>query len=123
MSSIAPITLEGVYYVESPDRRIGHIAIRPKFQEKRAEWDDTSTGMTTRLADSSMHWQQLKQDSTPLLMKIDLVLYNYKHLTLQYLTLEFYNEKLKSKSVGNLTFSSTEEVQQYYLNTDFFRLE
>ena len=124
-TSNTPVSLEGVYYVESPDRRLGHIAIRPKFREQDVEWDDTSTGMSMCLDPTSHHWEQLKsQAPNSRLEKIALV-YNKqkKQITLRYLTLELYNEKLKSNVASSPSFSSTEELQKYYLSTDFYRTE
>jgi len=123
-ASNAPVILEGVYYVDSPDMAVGHIAIRPTFTEKQATWDDTSNGMVVHLDNSSSLWKQLK-NRTPnsLLDRIDIVFQKNKTITLQYLTLDVFNKKLKSQVVGSPTFSNTEELQHYYLTTDFLRLE
>ncbi len=125
MSSMSPITLEGVYYVESPDRPLGHIAIRPKFMEHDAEWDDTSMGVAVHLDDSSPHWEQVHTTSPEnLIDRISLVYNRTKRaITFQYLTLDIYNEKLKSKVAGHPSFSSTKDVQEYYLKTNFYRSE
>ncbi|NGX59824.1 MAG: hypothetical protein KR126chlam3_00981 [Chlamydiae bacterium] len=124
-TSNTPVSLEGVYYVESPGRPLGHIAIRPKFREQDVEWDDTSTGISMRLDPTSHHWEQLKsQAPNSHLEKIAFVYSKQKkQITLRYLTLELYNEKLKSKVAGKPSFSSTEELQKYYLSTDFYRTE
>lgn len=117
-------TLEAVYYVETADKKRGEIAIRPSFQGKNVTWDDTSNGRVVHLDAESPHWTQLnKQSQNSLVEKISVVFKDHTSATLQYLTLDLYNEKLKSRVVGSPDFSSTEELQNYYLQTDFFRLE
>lgn len=118
-----PITLEGVYYVESPNVPMGRLAIRPSFLQKQATWDDTASGMIVHLDASSPHWKEVSEKKpNALLEKIDLIFRKHQ-VTLRFLTLELYNEKLKSKVAGHPAFSSTEELQKYYLNTDFYITE
>jgi len=111
---MSSITIQGVYYVDTPSK-VGHVAIRPTFQEKIARWEDTSGNRTVRLS-------QPMKELPALPSRIELV-FEKQITTLEYLTLELYNEKLKSKVVGSPTFSSTEEVQRYYLETNFIRYE
>lgn len=116
------VTIHAVFYVDSPDIEVGHIAIRPTFSLHKAKWEDTSAhGMIVHLAQSSFNVEEYKKQPSVLPEKIVLISRDTETFTLQPLTLELYNEKIRDRAVGNKKFASTEELQKFYLDQDFMR--
>ncbi len=84
---------------------------------------DYVTGFFTALFTEEKGYEGIK--IVPFLIDRISLVYNRtkRAITFQYLTLDIYNEKLKSKVAGHPSFSSTKEVQEYYLKTNFYRSE
>lgn len=56
---------------------------------------------------------------TPLPQEIKITTEDGKVVTLTYMTLDIYNEHVQNRSVGKPSFHNDEEVQSYYLSTNF----
>lgn len=98
-----------VYYVESQDDpAVNPIAIRPTLYESRIEWMDTSKGKVLTGARS-----EAEPD------RIEIFAKNGYRYTLRKLTLSLYNKHVKPKVMLPPTFTSDQEVQDFYLHKDF----
>lgn len=106
-----------VYYVHSPDPdlTLNLIAIRPRLMDHRIEWEDTSWGTRFEIADIDM--DKGETDEYPREIKIRTK--EGQKIILSLLNLENYNRHVKEWVVGQKNFNSDEELQQYYLKTDF----
>ncbi len=107
-----------VYYVEcsNPKLHYNPIAIRPIINEKFATWEDTSR--YTKVELKSCFLDMNENEKFP--NKISIVTKQGVVLTLHELTLTLFNEKIKSHVTKSPTFSSDEEVQDFYLTHDFY---
>lgn len=101
-----------VYYVEKQkgERSFSPVAIQPVVSGKRIEWQDTSRGICLEI--TNINFEEDEE-------KIDIVTTDGEAITLVMLTLELYNEKVKRHVTGSPEFHSTEELQNYYLRTNF----
>lgn len=111
------VTYEAVYYVNSPDvsLEVNPIGIRPHIGKDKVWWDDTNP---TRGRSFRVKKVDIKGADNPP-KKIELITDEGKKVTLLYLTLEVYNQNVRDKVVGNINFNTNEEVQKFYLTTDF----
>jgi hypothetical protein len=103
-----------VYYVDAgPSEPMNPVAIRPQFYDKHALWEDTSRGTVFYL-------DTVKTELTEEAPKaIEMISREGKRVTLRYLTLALYNEKVKAWVCGSPSFNSTEELQNFYLTESF----
>lgn len=100
-----------VYYVEGTGKRsFNLIAIEPRVIEKRIEWQDTSRGVCLNVINVTSEENE---------EKISILTREGEIVILTLLTLHLYNEKVKRYVAGSPEFCSTEEIQQYYLTTNF----
>lgn len=106
-----------VYYVHSsnPEVTMNLIAIRPIIGDHLIEWGDTSWG--TRLQFKRIDIDKDKNDQYP--KEIRIITKDGQEITLTLLNLENYNAHVREWVVGQISFNSDEELQQYYLKTNF----
>lgn len=116
----ANITYEHVYYVEA-NQYTNPIAIRPKIRNKRIEWEDTSTwGTSFRIVSIRTVPPESLDPSHPTPpQSIEITTEEGFVIVLKELTVPIYNEKLKEWVAGSPEFKNDEELQHYYLTTDF----
>lgn len=112
-----PVTYEAVYYVHTEEKSVplNPIGIKPRIQNGKAWWDDTTPGRGRSFRITNV---EMNQAETPP-KKIEITTDDGKKVTLTYLTLDVYNKNVREKVVGKLNFNSDQEVQAYYLTTDF----
>lgn len=114
---ITPI--EAVYYVESlnPDRRYHPLVIRPKIhkEKKRCEW---SNGEYIDFEEfvSDMNLEEIKKKPPH---KFTLIDSTGDQITFVLMTVKLFNEKMSEEFPDSPIFSSDEELQKYYLYTNF----
>lgn len=97
------------------DKKLTHIAIRPTISGKTIEWDDTGRGLHFDFQSINIKFStyDLKEH------KDIVVQTENESFTLKFLTLEIYNNAIKSKVTRPPSFENTEDLQNYYLNTYF----
>lgn len=103
-----------VYYVETP----GHtnpVAIKPEIKSSKITWMDTSRGKVVPLG-SIDNIENLQKGVFDL---IEVTSERGEHYTLRKLTLKLYNEKVKPRVMLPPAFDSDEDVQNFYLKSDF----
>lgn len=117
-----------VYYVESdnPQSSRSPIAIQPQLDLFQVIWDTNTSSKETTIAIKTLeidskkitHFHELP-NLAPRTIKILSTSGEIISLTL--LTLQIFTEHVKTKVAGerNLNFTSDQEVQDYYLNTNF----
>lgn len=118
----------GVYYVESDNQDVNPIAIRPEITPQWVAWEDTGNGR-------SFSYEHIKIDDEPLELKSEnpesppsevpeVIEFSSPkgHFKLRKLTKEFFDNHLKNRVAagGSLNFNSDQDVQEYYLKTDFY---
>jgi len=117
------ITINGVYYVDSPD--MNPVAIRPEIRLPSVAWEDTSHGRvlqcTKLIIDGSEINSSTSIDPNRIPNHIDIISQG-KTYKLEKLTNEIFNEKLKDRVAGgkNMNFNSDAALQEYYLKADFY---
>lgn len=111
------VSFNGVYYVESSISR-EPVAIRPHLKNHFMEWGDTSRGSHVEL-DSIKFTPSPREQPGSIPEKIEILSKRGEKLTLIFLSLELYNNKVKKRVAGRPEFNSQEELQNYYLNTNF----
>jgi hypothetical protein len=105
-----------VYYVESEDTLVNLIAICPEVYDSRIQWQDTSKGKVVALRKITLDEQDPYTD-LPNIIHVESI--DGRKYTLIKLTIDIYNDKVMEQVVGQPTFKSTEEVQKFYLSSDF----
>ncbi len=112
-----PVKMDGVYFVkEFEELHINPVAIRPEYLFREdlhlgsVKWGDTSKGFQNRI-------DEVKVDSTT--SEIHLHTEDGDDLTLVKLTNALYNQHVREYVYDKPTFSSDEELQNYYLNNNF----
>lgn len=111
------ITYNRVYYVESSELR-NPIAIRPHLINEYMEWEDTSRGSHAKI--KKIRFTPFsKKDPKSIPDKIEIVTMEGEIVTLHKLTLNLYNDKVKEFVAGKPDFKTDDELQNYYLNTNF----
>jgi len=119
--------LNAVYYAEAYGCVINPIAIRPNFKENQCTWEDTSDRVHTTTLKKILGITQ--SESTPIEWqqcptRVDMWLQGEKptkKISFTLLTLQIYNDKVRDLVAGNLKFKSDDEVQSYFLTTNFSR--
>lgn len=97
------------YYVEAPkDYPTNPVAIRPKVQGDIILWEDTSRGKTLRV-------QEIKESPN----RIDITTKDGLTYSLILLTKDLYDKKVKDRVMLPPSFKTDQEVQEFYLKTDF----
>ncbi len=114
------ITYDGVYYVDrgGKDVPINPIAIRPHVAQPLVWWDDTGHGRSFRVKEIKVGALQAGRPQT-------LTITTQAGLTLQLhlLTRALFDDKVRATVIGNPQFASDEELQRYYLDTNFEQRE
>jgi hypothetical protein len=106
-----------VYYVESSgDKILNPVAIRPEIFKDRIQWLDTNRGTIIKLGKID-NLDLINGQSSPELIEITSA--REDHYRLIKLTLDIYNNQVTSRVANPPSFGSDEEVQNFYLNTDF----
>lgn len=124
-----PTYFRGVYYLESQNPYMNPIAIVPEITPPDyVAWNDTSNGRILRFKKILLDGVELKGnlekfvvgDKLPKI--IEFVAKDGQIYKLVKLTLPLFNEKLIHRVAGGegLKFKSDEELQEYYLKTDFY---
>lgn len=123
-----PMRYEGVYYAESMTRghNLNPVAICPKINGKKIEWGDTSHGTARKIAEIRLFDKQgttvsdnraNPKVSSP--EKIVLKTEDNELVQLTKMTLDVYNRFVRHRVAGNPEFHSDDEVQSYFMNTNF----
>lgn len=108
---------EEVYYVEpGPGAVMNPIAIRPEIQDDLIMWYDTSRGKSLMVSQIRIEPENVG-DSTP--EKIVIKTKDGFQVILKKLDLDTYNTCVKNRTIGQKSFQSSQEIHDYYLNTNF----
>ncbi len=108
--------IEAVYHVLSSDKEetVNLIAIRPTYNNDLIVWEDTGRGTIYSLKEPL----QFPANEIP-----DQIIFKAKNgntYTLTKMTVERYNQYVREHAAGMLSFTTDEELQSYYLNTNFY---
>lgn len=109
------------------------IAIRPQLKkldkEFRVEWEDTGKGMSCNATELFLDAKTASDgnpfpDTIPkkITIKREISAGIEEEITLEFLTLQIFKEKLLSSVIGkkNINFKNDEDIQKYYLETNFY---
>lgn len=107
------IIFQQVYYVESKRPR-NPVGIRPYIEKDLIEWENTSSGSYVRFSKISITPQESKLPD-----EIKVITVDGEKITFRKLTLELYNQRVKEFVAGSPDFASDEDLQNYYLETNF----
>lgn len=117
------INFNSVYYLESQNPNMNPIAIRPELTPSNyAAWEDTSNGRIIRFSKILLNDQEIQEEAIGLSPeRIEIIDLNGQSYKLVKLTVAIFNEKLKDHVAGgaSLNFATDQELQDYYLKTDF----
>lgn len=123
-----PTYFKGVYYLESQNPSMNLIAIVPEIVAPNYfSWGDTSNGRTVRFSKIKINGEEMKAnlglnvEGKDLPERIEILAINGNLYKLVKLTIDIFNKELKERVAGGegLNFNSEEELQSYYLQTDF----
>ncbi len=108
--------IEAVYHVQSSDKEevVNLIAIRPTYNKDLIVWEDTGRGTIYSLKEPL----EFPANETP-----DLISFKAKNgntYTLTKMTIERYNQYVREHAAGMPNFATDEELQNYYLNANFY---
>ncbi len=129
MEVTQPTYFKGVYYLESQNEHMNPIAIVPELTPPDyVAWNDTSNGRILRFSKIILDGKELEGnlekfvegEKVPSI--IEVVDKKGEVYKLVKLTVAIFNETLKKRVAGgdSLNFKSNEELQDYYLKTDFY---
>ena len=106
-----------VYYVESSGNlTLNPIAIRPRIIGKEIIWEDTARGMALPFTEIEI----LPNPSTKEPKKIEIITPDSDKVVFLLLTVNLFNQKARQRVAGNLQFKSDQDLQNYYLRTNFY---
>lgn len=110
-----------VYYVEAADKKmiLNPLAIKPKFFDNRVEWFDTSRGNAFQIKQLIISPDLKDRTFGKWPSKIEMVTDSGKRITLVLLDIRIYNEKIKSMLARSPEFNSDQDLEEYFLNTNF----
>lgn len=111
------ITYNQVYYVESPYIR-NLVAIRPHIKDDLIEWEDTDRGSHASI-EKIRFTPSPKEHPEAIPEKIEIITNEGEPITLRKLTLPLYDKEVREYVAGKPKFESEEELQKYYLDTNF----
>jgi len=115
--------IEGAYFVSGENEERNHLAIRPAIDSSRdkIEWWDTSRG--EGLFFKTISYEEGSLSKLP--KNIYIVTKDDENITLQLISLELFNKKLRDKVAisPKTTFKNDEEVQQAFLNVQEYSKE
>lgn len=106
-----------VYMVESSRPR-NLVAISPRIRNERLEWEDTGRGTSVSIKEI-LFSMKLTKENLEIPQQIEVLTEEGEEITLTYLTIELYDEKVKDFVAGQPDFINTEDLQVYYLTTNF----
>ncbi len=118
-----PIVFNTVYYVTSsdPTEVVNPIAIRPACTNEAVFWEDTGRGTYFQYQDLHLNLQDYQKTPQPVPPEeFSFVAKNGHTYTLTKLTLALFNQEVRHKAAGHPLFSSDQELQTYYLQTNFY---
>ena len=116
------VKLGGVYYLESQNSDMNPIAVRPEITPPNyVSWEDTSHGRIVHFTKILVDGHEVRENEK-LPEKIEVIDVNGNKYVLVKLTTQIFNDKLKKNVAGgeSLNFTNDEELQNYYLKTDFY---
>ena len=126
---MADLILGAVYYLESRNQNMNPIAIRPEVTSPNyMAWWDTSNGRIIRASKILLDGNEINLQNPPVNLdppeKIELISESGEKFELVRLTNQIFNEKLRDIVAGGkyLHFETDQELQDYYLTTDFYTL-
>lgn len=111
------VTYNQVYYVESPNVR-NPVAIRPHIKDDIIEWEDTGRGDYAAI-NKIRFTPSPKEHPETIPEKIEVITPQGEPITLHRLTLQLYNDEVRDYVAGKPKFSTEDELQKYYLTTNF----
>jgi hypothetical protein len=112
-----PTKIRAVYYVDS--ERGNPVAISPTISKEAILWGDTSRGLRFLFTEINLSPKDIVAEKPPEI--IEFTLSNGHKIRLLYLTRKIFDEKVKNRVAGGnlMKFSSDDELQKYYLETNF----
>lgn len=124
----SPMAYNGVYYAESmtKNRDVNPVAICPLIKGKSIRWGDTSHGTAKKIAEIQLFGEngemqavgaKAKDDKIP--SKIVVKTSDDEMVVLTKMTLDVYNRFVRHRVAGSPDFKSDDEVQAYFMNTNF----
>ena len=119
------IHFNGVYYLESQNPMMNPIAIRPELTPPNyIAWEDTSNGRILSFANILINGQEFQTEIKDIPTHITIIDLNGETYSLVKLTLAIFNDRLRKTVAGSeeLDFQSDQEIQEYYLHTNFHTL-
>ena len=119
------IHFNGVYYLESQNPMMNPIAIRPELTPPNyIAWEDTSNGRILSFANILINGQEFQTEIKDIPTHITIIDLNGETYSLVKLTLAIFNDRLRKTVAGSeeLNFQSDQEIQEYYLHTNFHTL-
>jgi len=121
MKEEKPVVIDAVYFVES-EKPHNVIAVRPHLSHDSVWWEDTSRGTEVRYTKLKVDGKDFTGvlSTTPNLL--EMVLDDGSTCQLSKLTQKLFNEKVKYHVAGGETMihNSDEDLQNYYLHTNFY---
>lgn len=107
--------IHAVYYVESSGtarRPVDPIAIDPSIAGHRIQWNNTGRGAFRDFKNIKL----LQGDTVP--KTIEISIGENEVITFRLMTKDLFDQHLKD-AFPDLNFDTDQEVQNFYLNTDF----
>ena len=101
------------------------IAIRPELTPPNyIAWEDTSNGRILSFANILINGQEFQTEIKDIPTHITIIDLNGETYSLVKLTLAIFNDRLRKTVAGSeeLNFQSDQEIQEYYLHTNFHTL-
>lgn len=116
-------TIQAVYYVESQNPGFNPLAIRLQIKEDQVEWEDTGHGRAVSYSKLFFDDKAVVPSlETPTIApnRIKVISRDGKTIELTKLTLDIFKNKVHAAKKEKLNFKTDEDVQKYYLTTDFY---
>lgn len=108
-------TYDYVYYVEeNSELHLNPVAIQPKIKDNKILWEDTARGTAFTFQDFKIVGDEQKPS------EIEFKSEQGDVIKLKFLDLDTYNKHVKDRVACSPSFPSTEALQEYYLNTNFY---
>ena len=117
------ISFKAVYYLESQNPNMNPIAIRPELTPPNyIAWEDTSNGRILRFSKILLDGEEMQGKLEKIPETIEFISKDNEIYKLVKLTVSLFNQELKEHVAGgeSLKFQTDEELQNYYLKTDFY---
>lgn len=113
---------EGVYYVTSDNTPVNRIAIRPRINGKWITW--ATTGRDKNIEISDIFISPNPDESERIIPSIiEIRTAEGSRWRLEKITKEIFDKHIRDYVAGNPDFKDDQELQQYYLTTDFQEID